>query len=70
MSIKVDWQIIDDDEIWVQQSPPEDKPKRRAPRRLILALALIPIVAVGALAGYVAWTYHQQLGQVTAPVQR
>ncbi len=70
MSIKVDWQIIKDDEIWVQQSPPEEKPKRRAPRRLILALALIPIVAVGALAGYVAWTYHQQLGQVTAPVQQ
>jgi hypothetical protein len=70
MSIKVDWQIIEDDEIWVQQSPPEDKPKRRVPRRLIFTLVLIPIVAVGALAAYVAWTYHQQLGQATVPVQQ
>jgi hypothetical protein len=70
MSIKVDWQIIEDDEIWVQQSPPEDKPKRRVPRRLIFALALIPIVAAVAFAAYVAWTYHQQLGQVTVPVQQ
>jgi hypothetical protein len=69
MSIKWDWQIIDEDETWTQESPPEDKPKRRVPRRMILALPLIPILAVGAFAAYVAWTYHQQLGHVTVPVQ-
>ncbi len=69
MSIKWDWQIIEENETWTQESPPEDKPKRRAPRRLILALALIPILALGAFATYVAWTYRQQLGQVTVPVQ-
>jgi hypothetical protein len=69
MSIKWDWQIIEEDETWTQESPPEDKPKQRMPRRLILVLALIPILALGAFAAYVAWTYHQQLGQVTVPVQ-
>ena len=69
MSIKWDWQIIEEDETWTQESPPENKPKRRMPRRLIFALALIPILALGAFAAYVAWTYHQQLGQVTVPVQ-
>jgi len=70
MSIKWDWQIIEEDETWTQESPPEEKPKRRVPRRLILTLALIPILAIGALAAYVAWTYRQQLGQVTVPVQQ
>jgi hypothetical protein len=70
MSIKLDWQIIEEDETWVQASPPEDKPKRRVPCRLLLVLALIPIVAIGAFAAYVAWTYHAQLNQVAEPVQQ
>jgi hypothetical protein len=70
MSIRLDWEIIEEDEKWVLPSPPERKPKRRVSRRLILALALIPIVAVGALFAYVAWTYHYQLGRVTVPVQQ
>jgi len=70
MSIRLDWEIIEEDEKWVPPSPPEGKPKRRVSRRLIVALALIPIAALGVFSAYVAWTYHHQLGQVTAPVQQ
>jgi len=71
MSIKWDWQIIDEDVPWPEQpSPMAEPPRRRVSRRLIIALALIPILAIAAFAAYYAWTYHSQLNQVAEPVQQ
>jgi hypothetical protein len=71
MSIKWDWQIIDEDPPWTEQPSPVAEPsRRRVSRRLIVALALIPVLAIAAFAAYYAWTYHTQLNQVTEPVQQ
>jgi len=71
MSIKWDWQIIDDDAPWPEQPlPAADLPRRRVSRRLIVALALIPILAIAAFAAYYAWTYHARLSQVAGPVEQ
>ena len=71
MSIKWDWQIIDEDAPWPEQlSPVAELPRRRVSRRLIVALALIPVLAIAAFAAYYAWTYRTQLNQVAEPVQQ
>jgi hypothetical protein len=68
MGIEMDWQILDEDETWLHESSLVE-PQRRVPRRLWLALALIPILAIAVAVAYVAWTYQTRLDQVTAPVQ-
>jgi hypothetical protein len=71
MSIKWDWQIIDEDAPWPDQpSPVTELPRRRVSRRFIVALALVPILAIAAFAAYYAWTYHARLNQVADPVQQ
>jgi len=71
MSIKWDWQIIDEDAPWPEQpSPMTELPRRRVSRRFIVALALVPILAIAAFAAYYAWTYHVRLNQVADPVQQ
>ena len=71
MSIKWDWQIIDEDAPWPEQpSPVAELPRRRVSRRFIVALVLIPILAIAVFAAYYAWTYHTRLNQVTEPVQQ
>ena len=71
MSIKWDWQIIDEDAPWPEQpSPVAELPRRRVSRRFIVALALIPILAIAAFAAYYAWTYHAQLNRTAEPVQQ
>lgn len=65
----MDWQIIEEDEEWLQESLPVAPPKRRVSRRLVLALASIPFLAVAVVAAYIAWTYRTELSQATAPVQ-
>ncbi len=45
------------------------KPQRRVPRRLWLALALIPILAIAVAVAYIAWTYQTRLDRVTVPVE-
>jgi hypothetical protein len=71
MSIKWDWQMIDEDGPWMEQSSPVAKPPRgRVSRRLIVALALIPVLAIAAFAAYYAYAYHTQLSATTIPVQQ
>jgi hypothetical protein len=71
MSIKWDWQMVDEDGPWMEQSSPvAGPPRRRVPRRLIIALALIPVLAVAAFAAYYAWTYHARLNEAVGPVQQ
>lgn len=70
MNVEVDWQIIDEDEPWAQEPPPSVKPQRRASRRWVLALALIPVLAIATAAAYVAWMYHTRLDRVTGQVQQ
>jgi hypothetical protein len=70
MSVKVDWQIIDEDEAWSDEPPPVVKQKRQVPRWLMMALALIPVLAIAIAVAYIAWTYHAQLNQVAGPVQQ
>ena len=70
MRIKVDWQIVDEDTPWPEQpAPTNEPPRRQAPRNLIVAVALVPVLGVAIFAAYIAWTYHQQLNQATVPVQ-
>ena len=70
MSVEVDWQIIDEDEPWAPEPTPEIKPQRRASRRWVLALILIPVLAIATAAAYVAWMYTTRLDQVTGQVQQ
>jgi type II secretory pathway pseudopilin PulG len=70
MSVEVDWQIIDEDEPWALQPAPEIKPQRRASRRWMLAVALIPVLAIATAAAFVAWMYHARLDQATTQVQQ
>jgi len=71
MSIKWDWQIIDEDAPWPEQPlPVAELPRRRVSRRFIVALVLVPILAIAAFAAYYAWTYHARLNQVAGPVQQ
>lgn len=70
MSVKLDWQIIDEDEPWTIEQPPLAEPRRRVFRRWMLALALIPAAAIAAAAAYIAWTYRTQLDRVAGPVQQ
>ena len=71
MGINLDWEIINENAPWPElPSPVAGPPRRRVPRRLILALASIPILAIAACVTYYAWTYHTQLDQVAEPVQQ
>jgi len=70
MSVQVDWQILDEDEPWAQEMPPEVKPQRRVFRRWLLALTLIPVLAIATAAAYFAWMYHTRLDRVDGQVQQ
>ena len=71
MGIKWDWQMVDEDGPWMEQSSPvAGPPRRRVPRRLIIALALIPVLAIAAFVAYYVWTYHAQLNDAVGPVQQ
>lgn len=70
MNVEVDWQIIDEDEPWAQEPTPEIKPQRRASRRWMLALIVIPVLVIVTSAAYIAWLYYTRLDRVTGQVQQ
>lgn len=70
MNVEVDWQIIDEDEPWAQEPTSETKPQRRASRRWVLALILVPVLVIVTSVAYIAWMYTTRLDQVTEHVRQ
>lgn len=67
MSVKLDWEILDQDDKW--PTLPAPPPPQRQWRKPVIALAIVVITILGAAGGYLAWLYRTRLKQVSEPVR-